>query len=670
MKYQAFMEKKGEKAHRDAVAMGLQYKGFGYWADPNTGEAKYKTVNDQLVPVEPDVESDLYKGKDPDEMAAMSGAAPGGGMRQPGADQAPGGPPVGTGMNVGPASDLGAKAPEKKGWDAGPDGDTCVGGQPREDIPDDTFVGKTNNTRWTAGADGSNGFQPLDLGKLGESRQLIERDTDLDARRHGWPTTQGKEFVRKLKADRKIDRLADGEEVSAMGDVTRDKAAGMMARGEFNTDGNKNVVSKMMKPPKKGSGGGGIKGAKPKAAKPKAKKKPTGTATKRKVKEMEKMAELAKERRTGQVEKDKDLVARMNQELIDGGYFADADYDMDDVGEEVGSGAFGSVFLGKDGDSVVKEGEIGLQELAVLRKLRDNPMFPTLLKGEFTSPFSHQSSVANNPGGQPSLKRGPNERDYFNPDSMEEFEERFPAARGRYAMSLAKGEDLMDVIQQMYDDGDEEAMGDLLEKVFRARRDMHMQGIAHNDMHGGNVKVDEDGNVNIIDLGLAEDNPLAALFEGMGAISGHDGQFFMGAAPGGFGNVINQFTKADNDDMFQGNLALIEDRLMESLGDLDEEEMDERVADLDEFMRGGIRQRSDSWDGWREKFPMLQDDDKVQELISLLYDGLGNNPVAQRMSAAVDRLKNTRDQVVNPNKIRRLRDGETFVPGKVFDVDD
>ena len=41
MKFHHFLEKKGEKAHRDAVAMGLQYKGFGYWADPQTGEAKY-----------------------------------------------------------------------------------------------------------------------------------------------------------------------------------------------------------------------------------------------------------------------------------------------------------------------------------------------------------------------------------------------------------------------------------------------------------------------------------------------------------------------------------------------------------------------------------------------------------------------------------------------------
>ena len=45
-------EKKGEKAHKEAIAMGLKYGGFGYWKDPQTGETKFKTVDDQLVPVE------------------------------------------------------------------------------------------------------------------------------------------------------------------------------------------------------------------------------------------------------------------------------------------------------------------------------------------------------------------------------------------------------------------------------------------------------------------------------------------------------------------------------------------------------------------------------------------------------------------------------------------
>ena len=74
-------EVKGEKAHRDAVAMGLKYKGFGYWVDPNTGKVTHKTENDTLVPVDPDVESELA-GKDAESagMAAGGGAVGAGGM--------------------------------------------------------------------------------------------------------------------------------------------------------------------------------------------------------------------------------------------------------------------------------------------------------------------------------------------------------------------------------------------------------------------------------------------------------------------------------------------------------------------------------------------------------------------------------------------------------------
>ncbi len=49
------LEKKGEKAHREAEAMGLKYKGVGYWVDPGTGQVTHKTEGDKLVSVDPDV---------------------------------------------------------------------------------------------------------------------------------------------------------------------------------------------------------------------------------------------------------------------------------------------------------------------------------------------------------------------------------------------------------------------------------------------------------------------------------------------------------------------------------------------------------------------------------------------------------------------------------------
>ena len=52
-------EERGEKAFKQAIAMGLKYGGFGYWKDPQTGETKFKTENDTLVAVEPEVSSEL-----------------------------------------------------------------------------------------------------------------------------------------------------------------------------------------------------------------------------------------------------------------------------------------------------------------------------------------------------------------------------------------------------------------------------------------------------------------------------------------------------------------------------------------------------------------------------------------------------------------------------------
>ena len=82
--FRQLSEEKGEKAHREAIAMGLKYKGFGYWADPQTGQTKYKTQNDQLVPVDPEQESELYKGGKDGDMESPDGqgrpgmAGPGG----------------------------------------------------------------------------------------------------------------------------------------------------------------------------------------------------------------------------------------------------------------------------------------------------------------------------------------------------------------------------------------------------------------------------------------------------------------------------------------------------------------------------------------------------------------------------------------------------------------
>ena len=744
--FRQLSEEKGEKAHREAIAMGLKYKGFGYWADPQTGETKYKTKNDQLVPVDPEQESELYKGGKDGDMASPDGqgrpgmAGPGGMM-----SMSPMGGTMG-GQNIGMAGGAPAEKPqEEDGWEAGPDGDTCVGDPNNKPgvITKDVFVGKTNYMQWQAGPDGSNAVELGALKKMVE--ELLVEKTDKD----GWSDGLGSAGDGPTRA-RKVAKAVRGHAVSPMGSDTRGNVSYIQKGGDNRTNRLHDFMMDWDADPEKDDPKFGsvqrkrdeeqeLKDAKKGHAKRVANRvragslgrklggEPDGPATRRDASYLQKVAtgartpamrqamkamgadfmddpivklnrgalkrlanatgdpaEVKKKMdaevkrqndeqnaaRKKQYDKDQEIVKVMNQALEQGGFFADPEYDMDYDGEVLGEGAFGKVTMGPDGDSVIKEGMIGQEELAVLRKLRDNPMFPTLLKGQFTSPFKHQSSMDNNPLDQTGKRRPGGKGDYFNPDSADEFDDRFPGAFGKYAMSLAKGRDFTDVIDEMYENGED--LSDMYDKVFRARREMHRQGIVHNDMHGGNIKVDDDGNLQIIDLGLAEENPLAALFEGLGAVSGLDGQFAMGAAPGGFGNMVNDNTGVATDKRFQENLARIEERLMDSSDvDLDDEDaMYEKMQQLGEFMKGGIRKTKDTWPMLKEQFPMLADEKNVYELIDMLYDGFGEEPVQDRMAAAFDRLKNTQDKVMNPNSIRRLRKGEPFVPPKNLDIDD
>jgi hypothetical protein len=165
--FQAIQEERGEKAFKQAIAMGLKYGGFGYWKDPQSGETKFKTENDTLIPVEPDESSELAGkgGPDSNGMAdgQMGGGMMGGGgmgnMMGPGGMlQMPGQQP---GSGILGAPEPGEETPEggeRKGWEPGPDGDTCAGpdAQDPADVPKDTYVGTTNYAKWVAGPDGDN----------------------------------------------------------------------------------------------------------------------------------------------------------------------------------------------------------------------------------------------------------------------------------------------------------------------------------------------------------------------------------------------------------------------------------------------------------------------------------------------------------------------------------
>ena len=151
-------EREESNAHKKAVEMGLQYKGFGMWTDPRTDKITHKTEKGELVPA---------SGKTA-ELAGDGGGAlrPDTGREknledlQKGAQQA-----AGSGIMGAPEPGT-EQYPRGGNWNPGPNGDNCVTDQPPpKDLSFDMFVGKTNYVKWVAGPNGSN-YQNVDYRKI------------------------------------------------------------------------------------------------------------------------------------------------------------------------------------------------------------------------------------------------------------------------------------------------------------------------------------------------------------------------------------------------------------------------------------------------------------------------------------------------------------------------
>ena len=139
-----FLEEQENEAHKKAQAMGLEYRGFGYWADPNTGEVVKRSSGDELRDVGG---LEAQEGPGDEEAPAPKGQSFDGmmGAAAPEVEQG----------EVKPGEE---KAPESKDWKPGPDGDTDVGKNVDEDdAEDDAFISKDEDSdKWTAGPDGDN----------------------------------------------------------------------------------------------------------------------------------------------------------------------------------------------------------------------------------------------------------------------------------------------------------------------------------------------------------------------------------------------------------------------------------------------------------------------------------------------------------------------------------
>ena len=622
--FQNFLtEKKGEKAHKEAIAMGLQYKGFGYWVDPNTGETKFKTENDRLVPVDPEMESEMYK-DDGEGGGAPPERGPGGGMSygQMMGVQNTMQPQINAGENLGDAPPPGAEqAPNEKGWIAGPDGDHCVDSEnPPGQIPQDSFVGRHNSLGWIAGPDGS--YFPAKPNLNEEEESSIKYNPDRKQHAHNVGRRRRFGTVPDIK-----DRAETKFDASMAGRMGTDWMHGYMRR----------------------------LGADPEKADPKLAlhqsamerlrdhwRKEQGKSTYK--------SPVTPETETGYsddyedssvsgtivpgpaaVQKDAERAKEMNDEIRGMNLFANPEFDMDKKGKVLGSGAFGTVSRGLDDfngmGTIIKEGNIGPEELLVMKALQDHPMFPTLINAEFSGPFNDDSAQKNNPfGGQ---SRFDDEQGYFDPEDMDsvlDFSERFVSAPGRIAMTQIAGQPISSAFLngEFYDEDGEQDMektGEMIKQVFAARAIMHRLGIAHQDMHGNNMFWDDENQkLGVLDFGLAK----------------KDWRYALGEALGGFTDDINNrqnigdyqlsaYTKANElpqylRDRVQDNLENIEQMLMDNWkGDQDDEEaVDNYNYQIAEFLRGSLRKKGSELDELYEEMGI--DEDMGMKIIEALYD--------------------------------------------------
>jgi len=153
-------------------------------------------------------------------------------------------------------------------------------------------------------------------------------------------------------------------------------------------------------------------------------------------------------------------------------------------------GAFGAAYR-TDGPppGVIKQGKIGEHEAEVWQKLQSTGRVPEF-HGAVVSP--NMRVVGAGYGGH--VKEG----------------------QGYLGIGEAKG-----VPVGQYNPRSAAEKNKVLEEYIRTRRDIHLAGVAHNDMHGNNVFYDKaTGRMQAIDFGLAQPSYKAALMEAFGTNQG------------------------------------------------------------------------------------------------------------------------------------------------------
>jgi len=177
-----------------------------------------------------------------------------------------------------------------------------------------------------------------------------------------------------------------------------------------------------------------------------------------------------------------------------------ADYDfkasLASGSKVLGSGGYGTVMQEPNGGNAVKRGDVSEREVKIIDKVGKAGLGPNMLAAQLN---------------------GPGIRDGYK--------------NGRIAMDAVPGKPMGNP------QPDKEINGvKVADAYWKARADLHRLGIAHNDMHGENILIGDDGKGKLIDMGLAQDSRKAALAEALGAFGSVPRQAVISRVPGATGD--------------------------------------------------------------------------------------------------------------------------------------
>jgi hypothetical protein len=273
----------------------------------------------------------------------------------------------------------------------------------------------------------------------------------------------------------------------------------------------------------------------------------------------------------------------------------------DGKGKIIGDGQYGVVSLDPSTGNVVKRGSLGREEVGLIAELGKRDLGPKVVAAQ-----------VDGDGLEPKSKLG------------------------RIAMTMVEGT----AIGKNREPDSKIGGINVSDAFWKARAEVHRLGIAHNDMHMGNVIVDKTGKARFVDLGLGQKSPKAALAEALGAfaspiipllrrgdlVKGADGEgdWQVVRWKGSGGKLLQRAlsagaTQADKDALTQR--APVLSRVMGNFFKVSAEMARDgfSVQEISALVAHGIRSSDASY---KKGVWAKITDDQVSKYISMLYEGV------------------------------------------------